>query len=106
MCADKGACKLRSLDSFARNGLLYNLDLRNLPVATVDLSRYPALKYVRMSGCDVEELDVSGLQYLESLVCDNSPVLKTVFFRNSAQYDRMSWINLDKHILIRFKESD
>ena len=59
-----------------------------------------------MSGCDVEELDVSGLQYLESLVWDNSPVLKTVFFRNSAQYDRMSWINLDKHILIRFKESD
>ena len=106
VCADKGACKLCSLDSFARNGLLYNLDLRNLPVATVDLSRYPALKYVRMSGCDVEELDVSGLQYLESLVCDNSPVLKTVFFRNSAQYDRMSWINLDKHILIRFKESD
>ena len=46
------------------------------------------------------------MQYLESLVCDNSPVLKTVFFRNSAQYDRMSWINLDKHILIRFKESD
>lgn len=104
VCEDKEGCKLRSLDSFARNDILYNLGLRNLPITTVDLSRFPALNSVWMSGCDVEVLDVSGLQNLEGLNCVHSPALKTVFFKNRAQYDKILSLQLDQQVLVRFKE--
>lgn len=104
--ADKGQCKLRSLDTFARNERLQNLDLMHLPVASVDLSKFPALKSLRMSACDVEELDVSGLQHLEGLECSNSPALKMILFKNNSQMLNLSHLGVDQHTLLRYKGSD
>lgn len=94
---------------------LEKLDLRDLPVLEVlicrenrlrslDFSANPCLTHIDCMDDRIPALDVSGLQNLEGLNCVHSPALKTVFFKNRAQYDKILSLQLDQQVLVRFKE--
>ncbi|WP_295940439.1 hypothetical protein [uncultured Alistipes sp.] len=104
-CRNKAGCNLSSLNSIAGNDRFKYVQLVNLPIESVDLSKYPKLVNVHIRECDLRELDLSELRDLKALYCKDNPNLKSVIFKDKKQQESLDDMWLDEHVVIKYKNT-